>query len=62
MVQQFESAPLKGEKKAPCSLKASLLMTLPGLFALKSVLNGGNLQKIYYPWDNDRESFLNTQK
>lgn len=62
MMRQFEAALLKGEKKAPCDLKASLRMTLPGLFALKSALNGGNLQKIYYPWDSDWESFLNTQK
>ena len=62
MVQQFESAPLKGEKKAPCNLKASLLMTLPGLFALKSAPNGETIFRKSISMGQDRESFLNTQK
>ena len=46
-----------GGKQAPCDLKAGLRMTLPGIFAVNSALNGGAPQKIYYPWDSEWKDF-----
>ena len=58
MMHKFEETLLNGGTQAPCCLKAGLRMTLPGIFALKSALNGGIPQKIYYPWDRDWSEFL----
>ena len=57
MLHKFEEA-LQNGKESPCDLKAGLRMTLPGLFAVKSALNGGMPQKIYYPWDEQWSAFL----
>ena len=57
-MRKFEETLLNGGKEAPCSLKAGLRMTLPGIFAAESALNGGMPQTIYYPWDSEWTDFL----
>ena len=61
MLHKFEDA-LQNGKESPCDLKAGLRMTLPGLFSVKSALNGGMPQKIYYPWDEQWNDFLSANK
>jgi predicted dehydrogenase len=40
------------DKAAPSvDIRAALLMTLPGLYALDSARHGGRLTQIHYPWD-----------
>lgn len=50
---EYEKALLSGAEKAPVDLKAGLRMTLPGIFAVRSVEKGGEKQLIRYPWDPD---------
>ena len=61
MMRKFEEALPRGDTHAPCDLKAELRMTLPGIFAVKSALNGGMPQKIYYPWDSEWPEFLSNE-
>ena len=58
LMRKFEETLLNGGREAPCSLKAGLRMTLPGIFAAESALNGGMPQKICYPWDSEWPDFL----
>lgn len=52
MMDHFLDAVLNG-KPAPISLKEGLAMTLPGLYAYESMQRGGEVMKIYYPWDEE---------
>ena len=61
LMHRFEETLLNGGTQAPCDLKAGLRMTLPGIFAVKSALNGGMPQKIFYPWDKEWDDFLRTE-
>lgn len=38
-------------KPAPISLKEGLAMTLPGIYAEESAKRGGEVIRMYYPWD-----------
>ena len=51
MWNSFEKALRAKADKAPCDLRDGLRMTLPGIFAVRSILEGGREQKIRYPWD-----------
>ncbi len=48
----FIEALRSGAKVSPVPLKESLRMTLPGIYAAESAMDGGKLKTIYYPWDN----------
>ena len=52
MVDCFLNALLNGEE-APVSLKAGLEMTLPGIYAEESAKRGGEVMRMYYPWDKE---------
>ena len=54
----YEKALLSGADKAPIELQDGLRMTLPGIFAAKSINNGGVSTKIRYPWDSDWKEVL----
>lgn len=54
----FEKALLAGAETAPVDLKKGLQMTLPGIFAVRSIENGGRKMAIHYPWDEDWKEFL----
>ena len=51
----FEKTLLEGGDHAPIDLKAGLRMTLPGIYADRSVMRGSVRQAIHYPWDADWE-------
>ena len=51
----FEKTLLEGGGRAPIDLKAGLRMTIPGIYADRSVRLGGVRQVIHYPWDADWE-------
>ena len=38
---------------APITLKEGLAMTLPGIYAEESSKRGGQVMKMYYPWDKE---------
>jgi predicted dehydrogenase len=57
MMHKFEETLLNGTKQSPCDLRMGLRMTLPGIFAVNSALEGGTPQKIYYPWDSEWKDF-----
>lgn len=44
---------LQNGKEAPISLKAGLLMTIPGIYAEESSKRGGEVMRMKYPWDED---------
>ena len=44
---------LLNNQPAPISLKEGLAMTLPGIYAEESAKRGGEVLKMYYPWDDD---------
>lgn len=50
MLEHFLDA-IVGGKPAPISLKAGLAMTLPGIYAEESSKRGGQVMRMYYPWD-----------
>ncbi len=50
MMEHFLDA-IVGGKPAPISLKAGLGMTLPGIYAEESSKRGGEVMRMYYPWD-----------
>ncbi len=50
MMDHFLDAVVNG-KPAPISLKAGLAMTLPGIYAEESSKRGGQVMRMYYPWD-----------
>ena len=50
MLDHFFDAVINN-KPAPISLKAGLAMTLPGIYAEESAKRGGQVMRIYYPWD-----------
>ena len=49
---------LLNNKPAPISLKEGLKMTLPGIYAEESAKRGGELMKMYYPWDDEWKTEL----
>lgn len=51
----FVQTLLKNGKCAPIDLKAGLRMTLPGIFAAESAKKGGEIVRLRYPWDADKE-------
>lgn len=54
----FEKALLSGAGKAPVDLQAGLRMTLPGIYAVRSIREGGKKVDIRYPWDPDWKEAL----
>lgn len=50
MMDHFLDAVVNG-KPAPITLKEGLAMTLPGIYAEESSKRGGEVMRIYYPWD-----------
>ena len=50
MMDHFIDAVANG-KPAPISLKEGLAMTLPGIYAEESNKRGGEVMRMYYPWD-----------
>ena len=52
MLDYFYNAILNN-KPAPVSLREGLAMTLPGIYAEESAKRGGELLKMYYPWDEE---------
>lgn len=50
MMDHFLDA-IVNSKPAPISLKAGLAMTLPGIYAEESSKRGGQVMRMYYPWD-----------
>ena len=55
--QLFEEALLLGAKTAPIDLRDGLRMTIPGIYAVHSILNGSTPEVIHYPWDPDWDRF-----
>lgn len=51
LMQCFIAALERGDKVAPVSLKQGLAMTLPGIYAGQSAMQGGEKVTISYPWD-----------
>lgn len=49
LLDKFFTA-IRAEAPSPLSIEKALRMCLPGIFALKSAENGGELTKIEYPW------------
>ncbi len=47
---------LLGEKAEVVTLKQGLAMTLPGIYAEESAKRGGEVLKMYYPWDKEWSS------
>lgn len=47
----FEKALRAKAAEAPCSLRDGLRMTLPGIFAVQSIMEDGKKITIRYPWD-----------
>lgn len=52
MLDHFFQALIKGEP-APIPLREGLRMTLPGIYAEESANRGGEVLKMYYPWDKE---------
>ena len=52
MMDHFLEAVVNG-KPALISLKAGLAMTLPGIYAEESAKRGGQVMRIYFPWDSE---------
>lgn len=52
MLDHFFNAILNGSP-APISLKEGLKMTLPGIYAEESAKRGGEVLRMYYPWDDE---------
>lgn len=52
MLDYFYKA-IKNGDPAPISLKDGLRMTLPGIYAEESAKRGGQVVKMYYPWDKE---------
>ncbi len=52
LLDHFFDAVVNG-KAAPISLKAGLLMTIPGIYAEESSKRGGEVMRMKYPWDED---------
>lgn len=52
MLDHFFTAILNGDP-APISLREGLAMTLPGIYAEESAKRGGEVLKMYYPWDKE---------
>lgn len=50
MMDHFIDA-VANSKPAPISLKEGLAMTLPGIYAEESSKRGGEVMRMYYPWD-----------
>ena len=50
MMDHFLDAIVNG-KPAPISLREGLAMTIPGIYAEESSKRGGEVMRIYYPWD-----------
>jgi predicted dehydrogenase len=50
MMDHFIDAIANG-KPAPITLKEGLAMTLPGIYAEESAKRGGEVMRMYYPWD-----------
>ena len=50
MMDHFLDAIVNG-KPAPITLKEGLAMTLPGIYAEESSKRGGEVMRVYYPWD-----------
>jgi len=55
LMQWFMEALRNGAKEAPITLRDGLRMTIPGIYAAESVIQGGKTLKIHYPWDDDFE-------
>ena len=55
LMQWFMEALRSGAKEAPITLRDGLRMTIPGIYAAESVIQGGKTLKIRYPWDDDFE-------
>lgn len=51
MWYSFEKALRAKAAEAPCSLRDGLRMTIPGIFAVQSILEDGKKFTIRYPWD-----------
>ena len=51
MWYSFEKALRAKAATAPCSLRDGLRMTIPGIFAVQSIMQGGKKLTIRYPWD-----------
>ncbi|MBQ3553419.1 MAG: Gfo/Idh/MocA family oxidoreductase [Clostridia bacterium] len=45
-------------KEPPISLRAGLLMTLPGIYAEESAKRGGQIMRMKYPWDEDFSTIM----
>ena len=46
----------------PVTLKEGLAMTIPGIFAEKSMKNGSTTVNVYYPWDKEWEEIIKNEK
>ena len=55
LMQWFMEALRSGAKEAPITLRDGLRMTIPGIYAAESVIQGGKTLRIRYPWDDDFE-------
>jgi predicted dehydrogenase len=51
LISSFVKAIQSGDKNPPISFKDGLKMTLPGIYAVESALQGGKVIRISYPWD-----------
>ena len=55
LMQWFMEALRSGAKEAPITLRDGLRMTIPGIYAAESVIQGGKTLTIRYPWDDGFE-------
>ncbi|MBR4416438.1 MAG: Gfo/Idh/MocA family oxidoreductase, partial [Victivallales bacterium] len=55
LMHWFMEALRSGAKEAPITLRDGLRMTIPGIYAAESVIQGGKTLRIRYPWDDDFE-------
>ena len=46
----------------PVTLKEGLAMTIPGIYAEKSMKNGSATVNVYYPWDKEWEEIIKNEK
>ena len=60
LMQWFMEALRSGAKEAPITLRDGLRMTIPGIYAAESVIQGGKTLRIRYPWDDDFEEDAKT--
>lgn len=54
LFDKFFKALFNGDP-VPVTLKEGLAMTIPGIYAEKSMKNGSSMVKVYYPWDEEWE-------